>query len=262
MEFPMMTNVGSFKYPYDIYVINTHELAHTYFPNYVGTNEKKYAWIDEGFAAFLTLDFLKQKKLEYYTQIAVMVYENFAGSEWDCPLLIPSYLKSGESLSIPSYYKSLIAFNILKDLFGDKTFYQYIENFILEWKGKHPTPYDFFFYIENQYGKDLDWFWISWFQGIGYPDLKIKEVDLNDNTLQVQVERIGNLPVPVNLILTYEDGNVQEVSHKVDIWKEGKKIYTLNCDLKKDIPLVSIELNQTYLPDSNRIDNAMEFEKE
>jgi aminopeptidase N len=259
MEFPMMTNVGSFKYPYWIHVIHTHELAHTYFPNYVGTNEKKYAWIDEGFAAFLTLDFLKLKNLEYYTPTAVMVYEEFAGSEWDCPLLVPSYLKSGESLSTPSYNKSLIAFNILKDLVGSQKFYQIIENFILEWAGKHPISFDLFFFIENQYGEKLDWFWIPWFQNVGYPDLKINSVQNKNGLLNIEIERIGDLPLPINLIFRYGDGTKESFTAKADIWKYGKVKHVLQCKVKEDAPLEMIELNPHYIPDSNRDDNTFSF---
>jgi hypothetical protein len=262
MEFPMMANIGSFNYPYMIYMINTHELAHSYFPFFVGTNEKKYAWMDEGLAALLTLDFLQQKNLEYYTPTAVMVYEKFAGSEWDIPLLVPSYLKSGESLSTPSYYKSLIAFNILKDLFGRQMFYQFIEKFILDWREKHPTPYDLFYSIQNQYGEDLDWFWIPWFQSTGYPDLKIISVQLNDTSLNIEIKRVGNLPVPIDLFLKYEDGLTDVFSTKVDVWKDDKKNHVVICKLKENVKLKSIELNTNYIPDSNRTGNTVYIEGE
>jgi hypothetical protein len=260
MEFPMMANIGSFSYPYMIYMLNTHELAHSYFPFFVGSNEKKYAWMDEGLAALLTLDFLKQKQLEYYSPTAVMVYEKFAGSEWDCPLLIPSYLKNGESLSIPSYYKSLIAFNTLKDLIGSDRFYQILEKFMIVWKGKHPTPYDMFYFVENQFGENLDWFWIPWFQQTGYPDLSISSFQLNNNSLDIEIVRVGILPVPINLFFKYDDGTSESFSVKVDVWKDDKKKHMLRCKMKEDVVLKSIDLNPYYIPDSNRTDNTVNIQ--
>ena len=78
MEFPMMANIGSFDSFFMTNLLISHEIAHSYFPMYVGVDEKKYAWMDEGFASLLSDDYLKNKNMDYYTGMASNVYENFA----------------------------------------------------------------------------------------------------------------------------------------------------------------------------------------
>jgi len=257
MEYPMIANNGSWISPFMTYRINTHETAHTYFPILVGTSEKKYSWIDEGIGDLLSSEYLKNKwNVNYITEIAVQVYENFAGSEWDCPLITPSYLLNGESLSIPSYYKSFLFFEILKDLFGAQKFYKILESFMTTWKGKHPTPYDLMNFIEYESSTELSWFFEPWIFNSGYPDLKIKSVKLTDNFVVIEVERMGTLPVPINLLIKYSDDQIDTFNAKVDVWMQGDRIYEIKHEIDSKKVMQSVKLNPTTIPDSNRRDNT------
>lgn len=89
------------------------------------------------------------------------------------------------------------------------------------WAWKHPTPYDFFYFIYQTEGKKLNWFWNAWFFNFGYPDLAITGAEQNDQYLKVEISNVGRLPVPFNLILKDEDDHEIDESFGVNIWKHN-----------------------------------------
>jgi hypothetical protein len=254
MEFPMMVSDGSHTLRGRTIRLTSHEITHTYFPFYMGTNENKYAWMDEGWAVMLPFDLQKQLDSSY-DPIGKYVkrYEAQSGRETEVPVMIPSFFLHGSSYHMASYTRPAIAYHHLREMLGDKIFLYAFREYISRWNGKHPIPYDFFFTFNDVTGEDLSWFWKPWFFEWGYPDLAIKEVNLIDTKVIVIVEKMGNIPIPVFLSITFEDESEKAVYKSARVWKEGMKTVSLVVEADKKIK--KIEIGNENIPDLKKDNN-------
>ena len=254
MESPMMVNEGSPSTYAGMVSVTSHEIAHTYFPFYMGINERKYAWMDEGWATMLPMEF--QKEEGKYDPLASNVrgFSFVAGNELELPMIIPSLYMLGETYRDASYTRPGIAYYYLMDLMGRKNFKKALRNYIVAWHGHHPLPYDFFLSFNNSFGEDLSWFWKPWFFERGYPDLAISNVEESGGTLYVTIEKVGLLPVPIGLNLTFTDGSTKSVWNSAAAWKDGEKKFTIVIPIEKSIKKVEIMKNKIAdVNDSNNI---------
>jgi len=257
MEFPMMVNDGDGKTRNETLFVTSHEISHTYFPFFVGVNEERHAWIDEGFATFLPKEIEDSLSLdEDYNSFEsnLRTYSRLAGGKYDLPLMVPSDQMTGTNYRFATYGRSAVSFYVLKNILGPKVFQECLVTFINRWAGKHPTPYDFFFAVEDVSGLNLNWFWNPWFFEFGYPDLAVKGASQKENMLNVQVEKVASFPTPVNLVVSYEDGSTQLFYESAAIWADGKTSKTLSYKIKKSVK--SIEIDPTTVPDSNGDNNT------
>jgi len=256
MESPMMVNEGSPSTYAGMVGVTSHEIAHTYFPFYMGINERKYAWMDEGWATMLPMEF--QKKEGKYDPLASNVrgFSYVAGNELELPMIIPSVYMLGATYRDASYTRPGIAYYYLMDLMGRKEFKKALRNYIKNWHGRHPLPYDFFLSFNNSYGKDLSWFWKPWFFERGYPDLAVENVKESGNNLFITIEKIGLLPVPIGLLLTFEDGSTQTFWNSAEAWKDGNTKTTVVIATNKKIKQVEIIKNK--VADVNESNNIWE----
>jgi hypothetical protein len=254
MEFPMMINNGSPSIWENTVSLAAHELAHQYFPFFVGTNEKKYAFMDEGWAVMLPF-----KYMEKFTGInsrlisTVANYEYLAGTEDDIPPMIVSLSLTYTSYRNSAYDRPSIAYEFLRDMLGDEIFLKALQEYIRRWKGKHPTPYDFFFTFNEVTGQNLNWFWKPWFFEVGFPDLAIDRVSVSDQIAEIKIRKVGSIPTPVKLKVSYENQTSEEYYFTSEVWKEGNKFFTTSIGLA-DI-LKEVELGDLRIPDSNRENN-------
>ena len=135
MEFPMIINDESNSTIAGTVGLTSHEAAHTYFPFYMGINEKKYAWMDEGMAVMLPIKF--QMQVEWNDPIArnVTGYADFAGQELEMPPMIPSILLRGTSYRIASYQRAGLAYHYLQEFLGEDTFRSALQEYMqkVEW---------------------------------------------------------------------------------------------------------------------------------
>lgn len=249
MEFPMIVNDGQFSDKITDVYVTTHEIAHMYFPFYVGTNESRYAWMDEGMAYFLPWDLqIELSEFDHRTRAAVG-FSKWAGNEMDIPMILPSVLSRDPHLSMMSYYKPALAYEMLKSTLGEELFAKGLKEFIIRWNGKHPTPWDFFYTFENVANKDLSWFWNPWFFQTLIPDLALKDLKTENGKTKVLIENIGNLPVPVDLTLTLEDGTQTKLTASTLIWEKGDKEVWIDVDVKSKVK--SVELLNKNIPDAD-----------
>ncbi len=260
MEFPMMVNDGSTSSYNAAVGLTSHEIAHTYFPFYMGINEKRFAWMDEGFAVMLPFD-LQERYSENFgpRHTNSTSYENFAGHEEEMPPITPSFLLSGNSYRVASYRRPACAYEFLRDLLGKEKFISVLKEYVKLWNGKHPTPYDFFFTFNKYAGENLDWYFIPWFFEKGVPDLDLANVKYKKGELTFEVKRNGIIPVPVSIKITFDDNSTQDIYETVKVWKDGKT--AINYKLKVNKKPVSIELNSRKIPDANRTQNEFYFSK-
>ena len=259
MEFPMIVNNGSTNSLAGTFGVTSHELAHQYFPFYMGINERKYAWMDEGMAVFIPFD-IQERMVEGNSPRSwnVRSYENFAGDEMELPLVTPSNQTHGSTYRTQAYSRPGISYDILRKRLGAEKFGEVYKEYINRWHGKHPIPYDFFHTFNEVSGKNLNWFWNPWFFENGYPDLSISDVKKDGNNFEVTVDKIGSMPVPIILTLKNYNGEILNSTEvQADVWMDGKTSTTISISAEGEIS--NIELGTNTIPDSNRKNNFYEL---
>ncbi|MFI5145072.1 MAG: M1 family metallopeptidase [Ignavibacteria bacterium] len=256
MEYPMMVNEASSETPSGAVYVTAHEIAHSYFPFYMGTNERRWAWMDEGWAQALSFDIQFELAPERDTRDwNVFRYLGSAGKEEDIPMMVPSdNLGRFRSYRSTSYLRPGEAYDMLRNTLGEELFGKCLREYMKRWHGKHPQPYDFFFAFNNAAGDDLSWFWKPWFFEFGYPDLGIKDVTERKGKSKITIEKIGSLPIPVCIIITYEDSTTRTLNETAGVWKSGNSVITVEDSSGKKIK--SVKLGNSHIPDVNGENNS------
>ena len=258
METPMMADDGAPSVRSRTIGLIAHEITHTYFPFIMGTNERKYAWMDEGWATFFPTEIIAGFEPSYdYWQRIVSRYENSAGQEAEIAPIVPSYMNRGKYRRIAFYNRPACAYMELEKLLGRKTFKKALLAYMNRWHGKHPLPWDFFFTFNKVSGQDLDWFWKPWFFEEGYPDLQIEEVQSEDGNYDVTVKKAGNIPTRVKLTFVFEDGSKKVKEFKASVWKYGNKFAHVKIHSGKK--LSKVLLGSKHIPDADRTNNISEL---
>lgn len=252
MEYPMMVNDNPVEDRAESIELTDHEIFHTMFPFYMGTNETKYGWMDEGWATigeWLISPMIDPNIVDLY---GIDRTSMTSGTEIDLPVTTLTTQLYGESMFINSYPKPAFGYLYVKDLLGDELFFKALHHYIKTWNGKHPMPNDFFYSMNTGSGKNLNWFWKKWFFEGGVLDLAIKNV----KGKQITIENKGNKPLPIDVEITFADGSTEKMHKTVEAWKSGTKTVVLSTKSNKKIKKVT--LGSTYVPDSNKKDNVFE----
>jgi len=251
MEFPMMVNDGSEPTYASTVGLTSHEIAHTYFPFFMGTNEVKYAFMDEGWARMIPYKF--QKEVGKYNPIALQMkgFDERAGREFEVPPMVPSIQLKGQTYRMAAYNRPALAYLFLQDMMGEDKFREAMQYYIAVWKGKHPNPFDFFNIMSSFYGEDLSWYFKSWFFNWDYPDLKLKF----EGGTEYTVQNPGRLPLPVKIYLA--EGTFKKLVYyqPASIWKDGKT--TIKVELETPDKMTWYQLGDENIPDVNRLDNVL-----
>ncbi len=255
MEYPMIVNNGSASTKAGTVHLTSHELCHQYLPFFMGTNEKKYPFMDEGWAVMLPFD-LQERLAEGYNprRNYVKMYQDIAGSEFDLPLIIPSPTINYILYRTSAYNKPANAYDILRKTLGDELFLKAMHTYMQRWNGKHPIPTDFFFSFNQGAGQDLNWFWQPWFYSFSYPDLSLLNIQSKKNSIVVKIKNAGGLPLPVKLQVLYKDEVIKEINRTAEVWKSEKDIIELKIDGVKNYDAVI--LGDELIPDVNSVDNV------
>lgn len=258
MEYPMMVNANWVKdRSYAIGLVD-HEVFHTVFPFYVGVNESKYAWMDEGWAAmgeWIISSIIDSTVIDNF---GIKEYGEYSGNEKEQPTITQSNLLDNAGYSFNSYTKSGLAYLYLKDYLGNKVFTEALQHYITQWHGKHPTPFDFFNSMNKGAGKNLNWVWKRWFFDDGSVDMAIKAVIKEKDGYTVQIENKGGRPLPVYLAFTYVDGSTEKVHQSFGVWEKGES--SIDIKLHTTKTLKKVEMDNDYVPDKNKKDNILIIE--
>jgi len=257
MEYPMIVNDGSYKGYYRTVYVTSHEISHTYFPFYMGINERKYAWMDEGMATFIPYEFQLEEGKADLTARDAFLYSKFAGNETDMPPITPSVFLENMPYTIASYMRPGLAYYYLEDALGKDEFTRIVQEYIKRWHGKHPLPYDFFFTFDNVYGKNLSWYWLPWFFEKVYPDLGIKKVKLDNNNVEILIKKDGNVPIPVYIQINGNGDQNTSIYRSAKIWESGSD--SIWIDKKVDFKPTKILLGNKDIPDVNLANNVYEI---
>ncbi len=261
MEYPGMVNEASFKKDCDNIYVTAHEIGHTYFPFYTGTNEIMYAWMDEGLINFFpryvqtiidTSCHSMSKMIMYYGQVS--------GSAYDMPIMTPTDIfSSWKHYRHIAYNKPSFAFYQLTQYLGKEKFAEGLRIFVQNWHYKHPYPYDFFATFNKVANQDLSWFWVPYFFDYGYVDISIDSVRYDNNKLIVTLENKGGLPVETPINILFEDGTSETIVKPMSIWKGH--VNTIEIHLKVSKPVKSVSVESPFLPDIYPEDNVKEVGK-
>jgi hypothetical protein len=252
MEYPMMVNDNPLPDRADAIELTDHEIFHTMFPFYMGINETKYAWMDEGWATIGEWVISPIIDTSIIDEYGVGGYQSQAGKETDLPMISLS-TEEGRSYFVNSYPKPGLVYFYLRDLLGETLFNKAMHYYIDQWHGKHPIPYDFFNCINTGSGKNLNWFWKKWFYETAVPDLAITEVKKVTGGYNLILDSKGDMPVPVDITLTLASGEIQKIHRSAAVWEKSKRLLVF---FPTKSAITAATLGSTYVPDVNKKDNS------
>ena len=259
MEYPMMANDNPSATRPEAITLTDHEIFHTMFPFYMGINETKYGWMDEGWATigeWLISSLIDPTMVDAY---GMQPYNNAAGTETDAPIMTLSSQQTDQAFFLNSYPKPGLGYLFVKDMLGDELFTKALHTYIRNWHGKHPMPYDFFNSMNAGAGQNLNWFWQRWFFDDGYPDLAIARVTRPAGGGDIVIEAKGSKPVPIDLLITFADGTTQKIHRTIAVWQAGARTVAVPVAGRK--ALKKVVLGSLYVPDSFPKDNVWEAPK-
>jgi hypothetical protein len=246
MEYPMMANDETYPDTLFSRFVAEHEIAHTYMPFYMGINETRYGFMDEGWATTFELligrsDLGASKADNLYKDFRVNGWINNPSPDEDLPIITPGDAITGSGLGDNEYGKPSLGYLAMKDLLGDALFKTCLHEYMNRWHGKHPIPWDFFNTFSDVSGKNLNWFWNNWFFSNYYIDLAIDQVRTTPDGYAVRLRNIGGYVAPVDLQLNYQDGT-QEIIHETPaIWMADEKQATVVIRTTKKIQSLNLD---------------------
>jgi len=277
-EFPWETatnvaaKIGGMEYPglnfchytskgRGLWGVTDHEFGHNWFPMIVGSNERRYAWMDEGFNTFInhyaTLEFNNGEYPSTLNQTRRLSnYLTDSNREG-----IDTYPDVADlrNLGFIAYRKPAMGLIMLREyVLGTERFDNAFKSYIKTWAYKHPQPEDFFNHMENVAGENLSWFWKNWFYGTGNIDLGIGGVQPYGGNYLVSIENKGDMPMPVQLEITYDDNSTERIMLPVEIWQRGNT-WVHQIKTTKKVKAVVMDPD-TILPDVNLANDSWPLE--
>lgn len=254
MEYPMMVNDNPVDNREDAITLTDHEIFHTMFPFYMGINETKYGWMDEGWATigeWLISPMIDTTMVDEY---GIQPTASSSGGKDDTPIMTLTPDLKGSGSFTNSYPKPGLAYLFVKDYLGDELFTKALHHYIKNWNGKHPMPYDFFNSINEGSGKNLNWFWKPWFFEGGVLDMAVKNVEKTSDGYRISIENKGIKPMPVDLTLTFTDGSTEKNHNTIGIWEKGDQSVSINIKTTKK--LKKVVMGSSHVPDKAKGDNT------
>jgi len=245
MEYPMMVNDSHTNDIRFSQFVQDHEIAHTYFPFYMGVNESRYAFMDEGWATTFelligTAEVGKEKAEALYKQFRINRWIHDRATAEDLPIITPSSeLRGGYGNN--SYGKPSLSYFALKDLLGDALFKKALHTYMDNWHGKHPIPWDYFNSMSSGAGRNLNWFFNNWFFTNYYIDLDLQKVEKVAGDYVLSIQNIGGFAVPFDVKVTYADGSMQSFHQTPIVWQHNQKQTFVRIKTRKAIKSVVLD---------------------
>ena len=260
MEYPGIIFDGIDDKGKTLFWISAHEIGHTWFPMIVGSNERRNAFMDEGFNTFIDIDESAAFQGGVYGPKRDSEYS--AGGEPPDTILkvlddpaAPVLLMPADAYTWPithpvSYFKGAYGMVLLREqILGKERFDWAFRKYIRDWAFKHPAPSDFFREMSSEGGEDLDWFWRGWYMHNWRFDLAISKIDGD----QVTIVNKGQLVLPATVEVQYTDGTTTRFRLPVETWEaRGETVW------QGDKPIAAVKVDPDHvLPDDNRADNSL-----
>lgn len=282
-EYPYATainvagNEGGMEYPgivfcsweskgADLWGVTDHEFGHIWFPMIVGSNERLFAWMDEGLNTFInsisSQDFnngeYRQPKEDMHAAADVLMNPRME------PIMAAPDNMQEDNLGILAYYKPGAGMTLLRKILGEERFDFALRTYIQRWAYKHPQPEDFFRTMENVSGEDLSWLWRGWFYNNWRADQAIKKVRYEKNDPKrgaiVTIANLERMPMPVEVAYKTESGATGRLSLPVEIWKRNV-YWTFRIPSTEALISITLDPDHDY-PDVNSENNTWTLQKD
>ena len=284
MEYPMATLItGERSYP-SLLSVTIHEALHSWYQMLLGTNESYLAWMDEGFTSFAqnitfinkfneiyNLDFTNPLERSYNR------YYNFIKTGLEEPLSTHSdHFSTNQAYGVGSYTKGAIFLMQLGYIIGEDKLFKGLRRYYNEWKFKHPNEYDFLRIMEKESGIELDWYIDYWVKTTHHIDYSLETKKKDDGKISLSVNRIGKIPMPIEIEVLYEDlstdiyyiplsimrGEKDNSNNKfilLEDWEWVNESYQIDLD-DSDKKIKKIEINPSgKLADVDKTNNIIVF---
>jgi len=229
MEYPMFVMVAAGEDSMSTFSTINHEQGHEWFPMLVGSNERRYAWMDEGFNTYINT-FAKELRWRDTVMIGSMVanWKAAVDAGNDVPLMTAADNIPAAALGAIGYRKPAVLLLTLRNqVIGPELFDAAFRGYIKAWAFKHPTPGDFFRTIENATGRDLSWYWRGFWYTTDVLDVGIDSVSqanqAGQNVVVLSLHRMTSILFPVRLRLKYANGRTGDFTLPVNIWANGDR---------------------------------------
>lgn len=262
MEYPGIVFDPMKASPKDLHMVTAHEIGHTWFPMIVGSDERRNAWMDEGFNTFIDVyeadafnrgEFAPKRDSEYSPKGGNPVDEILPLlADPEAPnLLIGADMVKEKYRHPATYFKAALGLVLLREqIVGPERFDPAFRKYIATWAYKHPTPSDFFRLMESETGEDLGWFWRGWYANNWQLDLAVTKVD----GAKVTIANLDRLVMPATLRVTFEDKTTRDIRIPVETWQQHTAFDVTVPGQKKIVGAV-IDPDHA-LPDRDRSNNV------
>ena len=287
MEYPMISFCGARPRPDGTYTeqleraligVTIHEVGHNWFPMIVASDERKWTWMDEGLNSFLQY-YSEKDYAAKFEGTEIWTQGEFQHRRGPAPNIVP-YMKDERQVPIMTesdlvqtnfgnngYAKPAAGLVMLRDhILGPEIFDEAFREYSNRWAFKHPQPADFFRSMEEGAGENLNWFWRGWFYTTYANDQAIANVskqasedllgnaDSGEHYYRIEVENEGQLLMPLEIEVTYEDGTTERIDLPADVWRSNEITYTKGFFTDKDVVKVELDPDASFAdidPDNN-----------
>ena len=282
MEYAMCTLITGERKLGSLIGVTAHELAHTWFQFLLATNESKHEWMDEGFTSYISnmaMNELMEEEKENPNAGSYKSYNYIAISNKEQPQTTQAdRYSTNMGYGIAAYSKGAVFLSQLGYVIGKENLDKTLLRYYKEWSFKHPTPNDFIRVAEKVSGAELDWYLMDWTQTTNTIDYGIKEVLLEDTETKVSLERLGLMPMPIDISVTYEDGSIENFYIPLQMmradkpnpnprqdwtvlpdWSWANPTYEFMIENDKKISIITIDASK-LMADINLSNNTYELE--
>jgi hypothetical protein len=263
MEYPMVINSNQGA--------ADHETAHQWWPMVVGNNETRYGWMDEGFNQYMNILSGADTRAKPYSLDGLgQSYGRNSGSESEAPMMW-SANDAGSGYSFQTYGKTPLMLSMLGGIVGDEAVINAMKKYTATWSFKHPSPWDYMFFMNNELHQDLEWFWYYWLFTTETVEGSIKDVKTVKGKTTVTVLEAGQMPSPVVLKVEFEangaplkkvtnakmiDATTAEVTWPASVWFNGNRTFDAVMDFgERKIKKITFDPHGRF-PDANIADNV------
>lgn len=267
MEYPMIIFCGGDNDREGLYFVTSHEIGHNWFPMVVNTDERRYAWMDEGFNTFLNF----YDRLEVFDEVvngmspaepmppsSLRPFGRFNANPANPPIMTPADQIEPNLLGQLAYFKPGASMQYLREeVVGPERFDAAFQQYIRAWAFKSPQPADFFRCMENGTGMNLDWYWRGWIIENISLDQGIESVSQSRRRrpAEIVLHNMGEMVMPVTLRIEFDDETTKDMKLPVQVW-HYTNLWTVNVETDgKKIQRVIVDPDRR-LPDTKRTNNT------
>ncbi|PWA10575.1 M1 family metallopeptidase [Flavobacterium laiguense] len=266
MEYPGIVFCGWESKGEDLWGVTDHEFGHGWFPMIVGSNERLFGWMDEGFNTFInslsSVDFnngeFKKKPTDFHQNA-----EYYTNPKTETVMSSPDNMQEN-NIGLLCYFKPGSGLEMLREqVLGPERFDIAFRTYVERWAFKHPAPDDFFRTMENVAGEDLSWFWRGWFVNNWRLDQGINSIKYVKNDpaqgVIIKIENFEKMAMPVVLDVKTKSGKVTRIKLPVEVWQRNID-WSFKMNTTEEIASIVLDPDHVF-PDSNESNNTWTSEK-